>query len=65
MKLLTSKEIQSLDDKQIENEILNIKKTLFDFRIKQATRQPIKPHLFKLYRRQLAKILTMKSNSSI
>nr|QHO64129.1 ribosomal protein L29 [Lympha mucosa] len=65
MKLLTSEEIKKLDDKQIEDEIFNIKKTLFDFRMKQATRQPIKPHLFKLYKRQLAKILTIKSNSNI
>ena len=48
MKLLTSNEIISLDHKQIQEEILNIKKILLDFRMKQATRQTVKSHLFKL-----------------
>lgn len=65
MKLLTPSEIKKLNNKQIEDEIFNIKKTLFDFRMKRATRQPIKPHLFKLYKRQLARILTIKNNSNI
>nr|UEQ12244.1 ribosomal protein L29 [Batrachospermum sp.] len=64
MKLLTSSEIKKLNDKEIEDEIFNIKKTLFDFRMKRATKQLIKPHLFKLYKRQLAKILTITSNSN-
>jgi large subunit ribosomal protein L29 len=65
MKLLTSSEIKKLNNKQIEDEIFNIKKALFDFRMKRATRQPIKPHLYRLYKHQLAKILTITSNSNI
>lgn len=65
MKLLTSNEIISLDHKQIQEEILNIKKILLDFRMKQATRQTVKSHLFKLYKRQLAKLLTMEHLKNI
>ena len=65
MKLLTSNKIIGLDDQQIQEEILNIKKILLDFRMKQATRQPVKSHLFKLYKRQLAKILTIEHRKNI
>ena len=65
MKLLTSNEIISLDHKQIQEEILNIKKILLDVRMKQATRQTVKSHLFKLYKRQLAKLLTMEHLKNI
>jgi len=60
MKLLTTAEIKTLKDEHLVEEIINIKKLLLNFKLKQATRQPIKSHLFKLYKCQLAKILTIK-----
>ena len=65
MKLLRSNEIISLDHRQIQEEIRNIKKILLDFRMEQATRQTVKSHLFKLYKRQLAKLLTMEHLKNI
>ena len=65
MKLLTSNEIISLDHKQIQEEILNIKKILLDIRMKQDTRETVKSHLIKLYKRQLAKLLTMEHLKNI
>ena len=60
MKVLDSKEIRDLDQKEMEAEILAIKKILFDFRLKQATRQTIKPHSLRAYKHQLARIITIQ-----
>jgi ribosomal protein L29 len=60
MKLLTNKEIEKLDSINLTEEIINIKKILLDFKFKQATKQSVKPHLFRLYKKQLAKILTIR-----
>lgn len=64
MKLLTTKEIKKLEKENAIIEIIKIKKILLDLRIKQATRQPVKSHLFKLYKKQIAQILTIKHNNS-
>ncbi len=37
-------EILSLDNDQIEKEILTAKKQLFELRLRQGTRQSFKPH---------------------
>lgn len=47
-----------IDQKDFANEILKLKKELFELRFKKATRQNIKPHLFKRIRHRLAKLLT-------
>lgn len=60
MKVLDSKEIRDLDQQEMQAEILAIKKILFDFRLKQATRQTIKPHSLRAYKRQLARIITIQ-----
>nr|YP_010988264.1 ribosomal protein L29 [Rhodochorton tenue]WOK79460.1 ribosomal protein L29 [Rhodochorton tenue] len=60
MKVLHSSEIRKLSEQKMQEEILEIKKRLFDFRLKQATRQTIKPHILKAYKNQLAKIMTIK-----
>lgn len=60
MKVLDSSEIRDLDQEKMQAEILAIKKILFDFRLKQATRQTIKPHALKAYKNQLARIITIQ-----
>ena len=37
------------------------KKQLFDLRLKKATRQSFKPHLFKHNKRKVAQLLTLES----
>ena len=40
---------------------LEVKKQLFDLRLKKATRQSFKPHLFKHNKRKVAQLLTLES----
>ena len=52
----------------IEQEIFLIQKNLFDLRIKKATNQSIKAHLFKHAKRRIAqlkfkKLILLKNNS--
>jgi len=69
MKVLESSEIRDLNQQEMQAEILAIKKILFDFRLKQATRQTIKPHSLRAYKHphslraykhQLARITTIQ-----
>ena len=65
MDKLTIDEIRNLDHDKMKEEIINIKKTLFDFRLKKATRQPIKPHLIKSCKKQIARLLTIEQEKFI
>ena len=47
MSLPKIEEILSLENEQLEKEILAAKKYLFDLRLRQATRQSFKPHSFR------------------
>jgi large subunit ribosomal protein L29 len=52
---------------EIEQELLNLSKNLFDLKIKRSTNQSIKPHLFKHTKRRIAQLnfrknLLAKSN---
>ena len=58
------KEFRKLSPEEIDDNIINISKELLYLKIQKATRQNIKPHLFKYYRRQLAQLLTIKSNAT-
>jgi large subunit ribosomal protein L29 len=44
--------------------ILQLKKKLFNLHFKKATRQQFKPHQFKHIKREIAQILTLKSQQS-
>jgi large subunit ribosomal protein L29 len=46
---------------EIDNEIFVLQKNLFDFRLKKATSQTIKPHLFKHTKHRLAQLKFKKS----
>ena len=61
MAFLNFSELKSLNDEKLAEEILEVKKQLFDLRLKKATRQSFKPHLFKHNKRKVAQLLTLES----
>lgn len=58
MKIITKNEIKHLTSSEISIKIIEIQKCLFELRIKYATKQSIKTHLFKKYKWMLAQLLT-------
>lgn len=60
MSLPKIKEILSLENEQLEKEILAAKKQLFDLRLRQATRQAFKPHSFRHTKHRLGQLLMVK-----
>jgi large subunit ribosomal protein L29 len=54
-----------LSDEGLETEILAVKKELFDFRLKMATRQPVKPHMFGHAKHRLAQLMTVERSRQI
>lgn len=63
MNILTIKEIQNLKQRDIKEKIIETQYALFDLKFKQATRQTIKTHLLKKYKRMLAQLLTVEHNN--
>ena len=55
------KTLTTLDSDSIQKEIINLKKDLFDLRLKKSTRQSFKPHTFKHQKRKIAQLLTLES----
>ena len=53
-------ELKDLDDVKLSQEIVDAKKSLFDMRLKKATRQTFKPHVFKHTKRKLAQLMTIE-----
>ncbi len=60
MSIISLQEIRSMNNSDIDDKILELKKILLDYRIKQATRQSLKPHLIKQHKKYLAQIMTIK-----
>lgn len=57
MSLSSYKDIESLkNNDEIEEEIFLLQKNLFDLKLKKATNQAVKPHLFKQTRRRIAQL---------
>ena len=61
MAFLPLSELRSFDSETLSKEIINTKKELFELRLKKATRQSFKPHLFKHNKRKVAQLLTLES----
>jgi len=55
-------DITQIDDSSLSKEIIAIKRQLFDLRLKRATRQDFKPHLFKHSKHRLAQLLTVEKS---
>jgi large subunit ribosomal protein L29 len=58
-------ELRKLDSDLLDEKIISIQKELADLRVKKATRQEFKPHVFKQKRLNLAQLLTIKSQNEI
>jgi large subunit ribosomal protein L29 len=61
MAFLSLSELKSFDIETLAKEIVDTKKQLFELRLKKATRQSFKPHLFKHNKRKIAQLLTLES----
>jgi large subunit ribosomal protein L29 len=61
MAFLPLSDLQSFDNETLIKEIVTAKKQLFELRLKKATRQSFKPHLFKHNKRKVAQLLTLES----
>lgn len=53
-------EARELTDEQLAEEIVAVKKQLFQLRLQKATRQLDKPHQFRHARHRLAQLLTVE-----
>ncbi|MEH2422748.1 MAG: 50S ribosomal protein L29 [Nostoc sp.] len=54
-------EARELSDDKLSEEIVAIKRQLFQLRLQKATRQLEKPHQFKQIRHRLAQLLTVET----
>lgn len=53
-------EVRDLSDQEISDQIVSVKKELFQLRFQKATRQLDKPHQFKHLRHRLAQLMTIE-----
>ena len=59
------KEFKNLNSSEIQTQIENLRKELFDLRFKQATRQLNETHKFKAIKKQIAQLLTLQNNQNL
>nr|YP_009237402.1 50S ribosomal protein L29 [Wildemania schizophylla]AKS28449.1 50S ribosomal protein L29 [Wildemania schizophylla] len=57
-------DITKMSTSSLAEEIIIIKRELFDLRLKRATRQNFQPHLFKHSKHRLAQLLTVEKSLS-
>jgi large subunit ribosomal protein L29 len=62
MSLPKIEEVLNLNDQEIENEIINVKKQLFELRLKVSLRQSFKPHSIKHNKHRLSQLLMVQAN---
>lgn len=61
MALPKIEEARKLTDEELNEQVLAVKRELFELRLRQATRQgEVKPHQFKHARHRLAQLLTVE-----
>jgi large subunit ribosomal protein L29 len=60
MPLPKIEDAKKLNDQELADEIVAIKRQLFDLRLQQATRRLEKPHQFKHARHRLAQLMTVE-----
>ncbi|WP_413174938.1 50S ribosomal protein L29 [Anabaena azotica] len=64
MALSKISEARELSDEKLAEEIVAIKRQLFQLRLQKATRQLEKPHQFRHARHRLAQLLTVEGERS-
>ena len=57
----TFNDLKNIETTELSKTIESAKKELFELRLKKATRQSFKPHLFKHTKRKIAQLLTLQS----
>ncbi len=60
MALPKIEDVRNLPDEELAEEILAVKRELFQLRLEQATRRLEKPHLFKHKKHRLSQLLTVE-----
>ena len=60
----SNNEFKKLNSAQITEKIDQLRKDLFNLRFKQATRQLNETHQFKIIKKQVAQLLTIKNSQS-
>jgi large subunit ribosomal protein L29 len=60
MALSKVQDARDLSDQELGEQIQVLKRQLFELRMQKATRQTVKPHLFKHTRHQLAQLMTVE-----
>ena len=60
MALPKIEEVRNLPDEELGEEILAVKRELFQLRLEQATRRLENPHLFKHKKHRLSQLLTVE-----
>jgi len=58
-------EVRDLNDQEISDQIVSIKKELFQLRFQKATRQLDKPHQFKHLRHRLSQLMTVERERQV
>lgn len=53
-------EVRNLSEQELDEQILAVKRQLFELRMQKATRQLDKPHQFKHARHRLAQLMTVE-----
>lgn len=60
MALSKMSDLRALSSDEVETQIQELKRQLFDLRFQKATRQTVQPHQFKHARHKLAQLMTLK-----
>ena len=60
MALSKISELRELAEQDLDEEILAVKRQLFELRMQKATKQLDKPHLFRHARHRLAQLMTVE-----
>ena len=65
MALSNYQALKDLSDSQIEENIIEAKKELFNLRLQRATRQSFKSHSFKHLKRKISQLLTLETERKL
>jgi large subunit ribosomal protein L29 len=60
MNLLKIEEMKDFDLEKIQIEIIELKKQLFNLRVRKKTRRNVKPHLFKYIQYRLKQLIFLE-----
>lgn len=65
MALSKMSDLRSLSSDEVETQIEELKRELFNLRFQKATRQPVKSHQFKHARHKLAQLKTLQREQQV